>query len=574
MVDSLGTTRYTYDAAGQLLTASGPFSSDTLTNTYSNRRRVALALQEPSGHVWTNGFGWDLAGRLTSVTSPAGGFAYAYMALDSTFSGRLVQELAFPSGAYITNFYDPVARLVGTVLESSGSSALDAALYGYNEGNQRTAYTNAAGAYDLYTYDPIGQLKVGTSSTVSEDRGYGYDAAWNLNYLTNNGMAIEFDVDNRNELTSVVGQSTLTYDANGNLLTGTGTRVGAGTNWNYIYDDENRLVQWFYYQNGIANPATGDLRTDFRYDGLGRLRQRLEYLYNAPTNLLLFAGWNPQSTNEYLYDGWRVLQERDGSNVPLVSYTRGNDLSGTLEGAGGIGGLLARSSGYSSGNWTSHAYYHADGNGNITCLINASQSVVARYRYDPFGNTLSQSGTLAVANVYRFSSKEIHTNSLMYYYGYRFYDPGLQRWLNRDPIAESGFDQVLQERVWFAIGPRLYFYNVNRNLYLYLGNDPVRRIDPLGLIPTDEGVAGGFPQGCGPEQACKNVGGKWTKNNGYSSWQECMDKNWRDDPPSSGPPMPHGDLPPIVDILSWLMHSAICNHAGCSTSPSHFFPGS
>jgi len=326
MVDSLGTTRYTYDAAGQLLTASGPFSSDTLTNTYSNRRRVALALQEPSGHVWTNGFGWDLAGRLTSVTSPAGGFAYAYMALDSTFSGRLVQELAFPSGAYITNFYDPVARLVGTVLESSGSSALDAALYGYNEGNQRTAYTNAAGAYDLYTYDPIGQLKVGTSSTVSEDRGYGYDAAWNLNYLTNNGMAIEFDVDNRNELTSVVGQSTLTYDANGNLLTGTGTRVGAGTNWNYIYDDENRLVQWFYYQNGIANPATGDLRTDFRYDGLGRLRQRLEYLYNAPTNLLLFAGWNPQSTNEYLYDGWRVLQERDGSNVPLVSYTRGNDL--------------------------------------------------------------------------------------------------------------------------------------------------------------------------------------------------------------------------------------------------------
>jgi RHS repeat-associated protein len=217
-------------------------------------------------------------------------------------------------------------------------------------------------------------------------------------------------------------------------------------------------VQWFYYQNGIANPATGDLRTDFRYDGLGRLRQRLEYLYNAPTNLLLFAGWNPQSTNEYLYDGWRVLQERDGSNVPLVSYTRGNDLSGTLEGAGGIGGLLARSSGYSSGNWTSHAYYHADGNGNITCLINASQSVVARYRYDPFGNTLSQSGTLAVANVYRFSSKEIHTNSLMYYYGYRFYDPGLQRWLNREPIEEEG----------------------DYNLYRFVKNDPEVWIDPAG----------------------------------------------------------------------------------------------
>jgi RHS repeat-associated protein len=40
--------------------------------------------------------------------------------------------------------------------------------------------------------------------------------------------------------------------------------------------------------------------------------------------------------------------------------------------------------------------------------------------------------------VYRFSSKEIHVSSGMYYYGYRFYDPNLQRWLNRDPIEEKG----------------------------------------------------------------------------------------------------------------------------------------
>jgi hypothetical protein len=54
------------------------------------------------------------------------------------------------------------------------------------------------------------------------------------------------------------------------------------------------------------------------------------------------------------------------------TYTRGTDLSGTLQGAGGIGGFLARSSGYSSGNWTSHNYYHADGSGNITYLVNSS----------------------------------------------------------------------------------------------------------------------------------------------------------------------------------------------------------
>ena len=68
----------------------------------------------------------------------------------------------------------------------------------------------------------------------------------------------------------------------------------------------------------------------------------------------------------------RTIQERDVNNAPTVSYTRGNDLSETMEGAGGIGGLLARSSGYSSGNFTTHNYYFADGNGNITYMLDNS----------------------------------------------------------------------------------------------------------------------------------------------------------------------------------------------------------
>ena len=92
----MGTTRYTYDAAGQLLTEDGPFTSDTVTNTYSNRQRIALGLQEPSG-VWTNGFGWDLAGRLASVTSPAGTFAYTYTALDPTSRAGSCSNWACPA---------------------------------------------------------------------------------------------------------------------------------------------------------------------------------------------------------------------------------------------------------------------------------------------------------------------------------------------------------------------------------------------------------------------------------------------------------------------------------------------
>src|SRR5206468_5463116 len=122
------------------------------------------------------------------------------------------------------------------------------------------------------------------------------------------------------------------------------------------------------------NPSTGPLilgttawRTDFFYDGLGRLRKRLEYV-NEVLN----------STTTYIYDGNRVIQERDGSGAPTYSYTRGSDLSGSLEGAGGIGGLLARSS-YSGGIWTFHDCYFADGGGNVTYMLDGGQSMVASY---------------------------------------------------------------------------------------------------------------------------------------------------------------------------------------------------
>jgi RHS repeat-associated protein len=174
------------------------------------------------------------------------------------------------------------------------------------------------------------------------------------------------------------------------------------------------------------------------------------------------------------FSGKRVIQERNAANTPTVSYTRGSDLSGSLEGAGGIGGLLARSSGYSAGNWTSHAYYHGDGNGNITCLVDGTQAVAASYRYDPFGNLISKSGTLADANLYRFSSKEFHVNSGLYYYLYRFYDPNTQRWINRDPIEEKG----------------------GINLYTFVFNDAVLGLDPLGLAcPAgyrSAGITGGL----------------------------------------------------------------------------------
>ena len=295
--------------------------------------------------------------------------------------------------------------------------------------------------YTTYGYDDDGQLTSslgytsGGSPIAAEQLGFGYDAGWNMSSRSVNGAGTTYSVDDRNELTAGPDPA-YGYDGNGNM---TSKGSGSGTVY-YYYDDENRLTN-------ITSGTT--YKTDFAYDGLGRLRISTEYTYSG--------GWAVSSTTRYIYDGMRVVQERNASNAPLVAYTRGQDLSGSFEGAGGIGGLLERSSGYSGGSWGTHHFYHSDANGNITYLATTLLATAASYKYDPYGNAFSVSDS--VGNVYRFSSKEQHLNSGMYYYGYRFYAPSLHRWMNRDPIGERG----------------------GVNLYGFVGDTPTSSVDLLGL---------------------------------------------------------------------------------------------
>src|SRR6266545_7754636 len=125
---------------------------------------------------------------------------------------------------------------------------------------------------------------------------------------------ITFGVDSKNQLTNGPSSS-YTYDSNGNLASENAGR-------SFTYDAENQLVSVSY---GTS------YKTDFVYDGRERLRNRIEYSWTG-------SSWYPNSETRYVYDGMRVIQERNSGNTPTVSYTRGLDLSGSLEGAGGIGG--------------------------------------------------------------------------------------------------------------------------------------------------------------------------------------------------------------------------------------------
>src|SRR5436309_2955960 len=88
----------------------------------------------------------------------------------------------------------------------------------YNVGNQRTNTTRTDSSTVAFTYDNIGQLKIANSSVNSEDRGYRYDAAWNLNWRTNNGTASQFTVDSKNQYIRAPYPVVTQYDTNGNML--------------------------------------------------------------------------------------------------------------------------------------------------------------------------------------------------------------------------------------------------------------------------------------------------------------------------------------------------------------------
>ena len=100
-----------------------------------------------------------------------------------------------------------------------------------------------------------------------------------------------------------------------------------------------------------------------------------------------------------------------------------------------------------------------DNNGNVTKYIDESGSVVAAYEYDDFGRLISKSGPMADSFRIRFSTKYFDSETGLYYYGCRFYSPALMRWLNRDPIEEEG----------------------GLNLYGFVLNRPINKIDPFGL---------------------------------------------------------------------------------------------
>ncbi|MFC1524967.1 RHS repeat domain-containing protein [Planctomycetota bacterium] len=260
-----------------------------------------------------------------------------------------------------------------------------------------------------------------TLTTYDSEEVFGLDGVGNRISVTH-GSSINYTTNDLNQYEQIGSSSTLDYDDNGNLISGT-----ANT---HIYDYANRLLK-------VTRTSDDQILAEYKYDALGR-----RYWKKA---------WNGSSFVEtyFYYDGPRCIEERNASDVMIAQYVFGNGIDEVL--------TMERNS--------ETYYYHENSLGSIYAVTTATGTVAERYSYDAYGNVSFYDGAgnpiggTAIGNRILYTGREYDAETGLYDYRERTYSAELGRFLQRDPAED---DLLL-------------------NLYAYVGNNPVNYVDPMGL---------------------------------------------------------------------------------------------
>ena len=217
-------------------------------------------------------------------------------------------------------------------------------------------------------------------------------------------------------MTNAAETNLFTYDADGNMT--------SDGRFHYFWNGENRLV--------CASNA--EVVVTYAYDHRGRMVSKT-LCSSAPLRVI-------------------IIREivREGDSVAVSDNIWGLDLDGTLQGAGGVGGLLAvvRDDGV--------FFPTYDANGNVSEYVSTNGEIVAHYDYSPFGEPLVLSGPLVASFSHQFSTKPYCPVTGFSEYQMRKYRPEIGRWMSRDPLAENA--------AW--------------NIYSFVNNSSVTFFDFLG----------------------------------------------------------------------------------------------
>ena len=369
----------------------------------------------------TINYSYNQNNQMTKITTDTGSYTFSYDSLNRRIKRTL------PNNSYTTYAYDQLSRLTGITHKNAFNLTIDTSSYTYdNAGNRLTKkdtektdrynyddiyrLTTVAPKsnplmqliYDIfnlnteaYSYDPVGNRQTGPKSTD----GYTYDSG--NEQLTYKGKVLLLDKNDQNQ-----------YDVNGNLIKKTESLQGQSqVITTYAYDDENRLI------NVTIQTGNKIKQVSFAYDPFGRRISKALERDDFAINLLIKPTY-PQTTN-YVYDNQNIIAQYDQNNKLTASYVHGPNTDEPLSAVIN----------------NNRIYYHADGLGSITTLTNQMGITVQKYEYDSFGNILCLPFPAWIIQPYTYTARELDTDTGLYYYRARYYDPKAGRFVTKDPIG-------------------------------------------------------------------------------------------------------------------------------------------
>ena len=492
VLDGTGTTTYAYRpvtvppslGAGKLASVDGPLTDDTIEYGYDELGRVTGRQIGSSANTQTQAF--DSLGRLTTLTNPLGAFTYTYDGntgrpasllypngqqttwsyYDNVGDHRLREiHNKRPGGATLSRFeytYDKAGNIL-TWLQQQDSDPPKVYELGYDAADQLTAAILKATAPPgqvlkryYYAYDPAGNRTAeqiddavtgathnNMNQLVSQQAGGALVFKGTVSEpasVTVGGKPATVTADNRFEGQAVVpggtGQVAVTAtDPSGNVRTSTYQVSQGATSKSFSYDlngnmtgDGTRTYEWDAENRLVAVKQAGATVASYTYNSGGvRTSKTVGGI-----------------TTNYVLEGPSVVEDRP-SPGGATKHFQGPGIDNVL--------AIQDSAGLTT-------YLTRDHLGSIREQVNAAgTALIQRRTYDAWGNLSVSDGS---TGGWAFTGRESDSETGIYYYRARYYDPTIGRFLAEDPAkANSG------------------------SSYQYVSNSPIRLADPFGLRPGD-----------------------------------------------------------------------------------------
>ncbi|MFD1739001.1 RHS repeat domain-containing protein [Bacillus salitolerans] len=431
------TSSYQFDQKLNRITSITYPNNHAVSYTYDPSGKVTSISSQPLNHpILVTRYEYDQAGLLASAFGPND--ERVYHIFDEAGRIRKRNSGNGTTFAYDTYMeYDAAGQLIYYSNSQGEQTYLEHELK-YDDNGNRTEVISGGGSRIEYNYDTANRLlkevHYDPNDVISYSFSYEYTGTYGL--LNNrtakksfNTVVATYQYNAANELVSVNGIP-FQYDANGNLL--------KDDRFQYQYNPANQLVE--------VNTLSDSLVARYEYNHEGLRTKKI----------------TPSKTEKYFYSAGELSYITDETDKLKYSFTR--TVSGTLVSMTDHTGTTKRT-----------YYYIRNSHSDVVELRDSNGNRVVYYKYDAFGVPLTSEGTattgngelLREANPFRYVGYFYDEETANYYLKARYYNPDSGRFLTRDLLPGI-------------------------NLYTYASCNPVRFIDPSGMISVEEDSYGSY----------------------------------------------------------------------------------